>query len=108
MSSNRRRYRCDCPAGYKGDRCKANCKFTHWLKIAQVGTALKNAVTTQLSGLNNVVHYCFNNVVHYCFNNVVQHSLMKQQRLLKKEKTILIEQVCSLLLSLLLNLVDKL
>ena len=85
----------------------------------------------QCCSTKNVIYYCFNNVVqrtmllneqcsllfqqccwtnnvvHYCFNNVVHH-WMKQQRLLKQEKTILIEQACSLLLSLLLYLVNKL
>ena len=61
-----------------------------------------NAVTTRL---------WLNNVVHYCFNNVVQHwwSYNGCSRLLKQEKTISTErQACSLLLSLLLNLVNKL
>ena len=84
---------------------------------------------------NHVVHYCFNNivqrtmlfneqccsilfqqccstnnVVHYCFNNVVQHWWSNNgcSRLLKQEKTILIEQACSLLLSLLNNAVTTL
>ena len=66
---------------------------------------LNNVVSTRLSWLNNVVHYCFNNVVgteenknklvHYCFNNGCWNR-GKQ------------EQACSLLLSLLLNLVNKL
>ena len=47
-----------------------------------------------------------NNVVHFCFNNVVQHWWSNNGW--KKEKTILKEQACSLLLSLLLNLVNKL
>ena len=43
-----------------------------------------------------------NNVVRYCFNNVVQHWWSKNSCswLLGQEKTILIEQACSLLLSL--------
>ena len=44
------------------------------------------------------------NVVRYRLNNVVQHCSW----LLKQEKAILIEQACSILLSLLLNLVNKL
>ena len=49
-----------------------------------------------------------NNVAHYCFNNVVQHWWSNRwsngcSRLLKQEKIILIEQACSLLLSVLLN-----
>ena len=50
-----------------------------------------------------------NNVVHYCFNNVVQHWWSNNgcSRLLKQEKTILIEHACSLLLSWLNNFVDN-
>ena len=77
---------------------------------------------------NNVVQYCFNNVVQRTMlftivstmlfkNNVVQYFLNNVQRtllftivsrLLKQEKTILIEQACSLLLSLLNNAVTTL
>ena len=70
------------------------------LKIAQVVQHcwLSNAVTTRLSWLNNVVQRTMlfneqccstNNVVHCCFNNIDRTS-------------------CSLLLSLLFNLVNKL
>ena len=75
------------------------CRYT--AKITQVVTAL---LVEQC--LNNTVimaeQCCWtNNVVHYCFNNVVQHWWSNNgcSRLLKQEKTILIEQACSLLLS---------
>ena len=56
----------------------------------------------QCCSINNVVYYCFNNVVHHWWSN------NGCSRLLKQEKIILIEQACSLLLSLLLNFVNKL
>ena len=82
----------------------------------------------QCCSTNNVVQYCFNNVVQRTMlftivstmlfkNNVVQYFLNNVQRtllftivsrLLKQEKTILIEQACSLLLSLLNNAVTTL
>ena len=71
------------------------------LKIAQVVTVL--LVEQCLNNTVIMAKQCCstNNVVHYCFNNVVQHWWSNNgcSRLLKQEKTILIEQACSLLLS---------
>ena len=61
------------------------------------------AVTTRLSWLNNVVERTVH-VVHYRFNNVVQHWWSNNgcSWFLEQEKTILIEQACSLLLTVLI------
>ena len=65
-------------------------------------------LTTRLSWLNNVVQLTM--LLTIVSNNVVQHWWSNNgcSRLLKQEKTILIEHACSLLLSLLLKLVNKL
>ena len=81
--------------------------LTYMLPVASQHCWLNNAVTTRLSLLNNVVQpttlfTIVSDVVQYWWGN------KGGSRLLKQEETILIEQDCSLLSSLLLYLVNKL